>query len=363
MKKLQIFKTMFVANFKEFIRDSSALFWMLAFPIIFTFIFGIVFSGGGEPSYSLGITGPQNAELVKHIEKGLAQIPTFNVTTGNREEELEALREGQRSLVIAIPESDMSKIQQGESLNVKIYYDAAQSNTNRALISAVNQVFAEIERQITNKPKVFEITSESVQTRQLTDFDYLLPGILAMALMQLGLFGVFQFMNLREQKVIRGLAVTPLPRSVIFQSEVLLRLITALVQTVLIVFVGWIVFGVEIVGNPLLVFGLVILGAMTFVSLGYMLASFANSLESGRNIIQLVQFPMMFLSGIFFPIDFMPDYIRPVVKAIPLTYLGDALRQTMVGAAPNHSLLLDVAVLGGWMIVSSVLAIRYWRWE
>jgi ABC-2 type transport system permease protein len=80
-------------------------------------------------------------------------------------------------------------------------------------------------------------------------------------------------------------------------------------------------------------------------------------------IIQLIQFPMLFLSGIFSPIDFMPDFMRPRVTAMPLTYLGDALRQIMVDAAPIYSLTTDMAVLVGWLAVCMVLTSRFFRWE
>lgn len=361
--RLRIFKTMFLANAKEFYRDSGALFWTLAFPILFTFIFGIVFSGGGDPSYGIGIATNSDNPMTKAVVEGISSVPIFKVETGTKEDEMKALEQGHRTLVVVMPTVDPDHFQAGKKLDIKIYYNGTEQNTSRALIPAIQQVFAEAERKVTGRPEIFNVELEPVQTRELTSFDYLLPGILAMALMQLGLFGVFDFMNLRDKEVIRGLAVTPLPRSTIFQSEVLLRLLIALVQTILIVLVGQIVFNVQIIGNPLLVVGLVIFGALTFVSLGYMLASFSKSFETGRNIIQLVQFPMMFLSGIFFPVEFMPDYIRPVVKAIPLTYLGDALRQVMVGAPPDHPITSNVAVLGGWLAVSSILAVKFWKWE
>jgi len=362
-RNLKIFKETFIANAKEFLRDRGALFWMLAFPIIFTVIFGIVFSGGGEISFTVGVVKGNDSPATNQIVESLKQIKTFQLEVGSKEEEMKALEEGNRSLVLILPELSFSELGRGKESRVELYYDATRQNTNQTLISAVKQVFAEMERGISESPKLFAVESRPVQSEQLTNFDYILPGILAMSLMQLGLFGVFQFLNLREKGVLRGLAVTPLPRSAFFESEVLLRLLTAMVQTLLIVVIGKLLFDVRLVGSPLVIAGLVMIGAMTFISMGYMVASFAKTLESGRNIIQLIQFPMMFLSGIFFPIDFMPTYIKPVVKAIPLTYLGDALRQTMVGAPPSHSMGVNLAVLAGWLVVSSVLAIRFWRWE
>ena len=109
--------------------------------------------------------------------------------------------------------------------------------------------------------------------------------------------------------------------------------------------------------------GLVLLGALTFISIGYLAVSRARTTEGAMPIIQLIQFPMLFLSGIFFPIDFMPDFIRPVIQAMPLTYLGDAFRQVMVQATPLHPLWLDATVLAGWLVVSMALSIRFFRWE
>ncbi len=157
--------------------------------------------------------------------------------------------------------------------------------------------------------------------------DYILPGILGMALMQLGLFGALQFLNLREKKIIRGLKTTPLSRSTILSSEILLRLVAGFLQALIIILLGVFIFGLNLEGNLLIIFFLILIGSLTFVSIGYMLICFVQSMEGGNGLAQIVQLPMMFLSGIFFPIDMMPDFLQPVARIIPLTYLADALRQ------------------------------------
>ncbi|AZR72268.1 hypothetical protein BBF96_01950 [Anoxybacter fermentans] len=360
---MRIFKEMFIASFKDLVRDRSALFWFFAFPIIFTFIFGIVFSNEGEMTFKIGIVTKSNNPMVQKMVEGISSIPTFNVNTGSQEEELAALKKGQRNIVLVMPDIDYNDIFTGKGFDVLLYYDASKKTTNQILISAIGQVFTGIESKITGRSKLFNLKPQPIQAKKLTDFDYVLPGILAMGLMQLGLFGSLKFLSLREQKIIRGLGVTPLPRSVILGSEFCLRLLMSLVQTFLIIFIGQSVFGVTIVSNLFKLTGIIILGALTFISLGYMLISFTKTIESGRGIIQVVQFPMMFLSGIFFPISFMPDYIKPIVKAIPLTYLGDALRQVMVGVSGVYSLKTDLLVLFSWLVVTVVLAIKFWKWE
>ena len=102
---------------------------------------------------------------------------------------------------------------------------------------------------------------------------------------------------------------------------------------------------------------------MTFLAIGYVIASYARTEDTANALTSIVQFPLMFLSGIFFPIEFMPDWLRPVAAVMPLTYLGDALRQTMVGGAPMVPLPVDVLVLTGWLLVCLAVSARYFRWE
>ena len=107
----------------------------------------------------------------------------------------------------------------------------------------------------------------------------------------------------------------------------------------------------------------VILGALAFTSIGYVIASFARTEEAANGITSVVQFPLMFLSGIFFPLEIMPDWLRSIATLMPLTYLGDALRQVMVGGAPFVPLGVDVLILGAWLAVCLVISGRFFRWQ
>jgi ABC-2 type transport system permease protein len=170
--------------------------------------------------------------------------------------------------------------------------------------------------------------------------------------------------SLRERKILKRLGATPLPRRTLVLSQVILRLIIAFVQTVIILTVGRLVFDVQ-VGNQIVLMAIfIVLGGLSFVAMGYLVASFARTEAAGQAIVQVIQFPMMFLSGIFWPIEFAPDWLRPVVHVMPLTYLGDALRQVMVeGSTKMFPLPLDALILIGWLLVSLSVAFRFFRWE
>lgn len=194
-------------------------------------------------------------------------------------------------------------------------------------------------------------------------FDYILPGILAILLMQLGIFGALQFLRLREKKIIRGLSVVPLSRGSLLSSQILLRLLVGFIQTGIIIFLGVFVFGTTLEASLIQIFLMVFLGFLTFVSFGYMLICFVNSMEGGSGLAQIVQLPLVFLSGIFYPVDMMPGYMQPVVRLIPLTCLVDSLRNLMVGIPGNYSLTVNIVVLLSWLLFTFIITIKFWRWE
>ena len=357
------FWQLFLADLKSLVRNRMALFWFLAFPVIFILIFGAVFSGGQQASYSIGLSLGSGDPLAEGLRQSFGRIKAFTVHTGRLDDELAALKKGHRAVVIEIPAGAAASAAAGAKVTVPVYYDKSREQTGVMLFSIVNQVLAEAERRMAGRPSLLEAQLKPFQTTPLNYVDFLLPGILGMALMQLGFFGAFQMVSLREQKVLKALGATPLPRSYVLGAEVLVRLLLSLVQLGLTISIGVAVFSLHITGNWLAVLGIVILGALTFSSLGYLLTCRARTVDSAQGLVQLVQFPMMFLSGIFFPIGIMPGFLRPVVAAMPLTYLGDALRQVMVGMPAEYPLALCVLVLVGWLLVSLVLATLLWRWE
>jgi ABC-2 type transport system permease protein len=223
-------------------------------------------------------------------------------------------------------------------------------------------VVGAINQELSGTPPALAVQPQTLQTQSLTSAAYFVPSILAMALMQLGVFAAIPLVAQREKQILKRLGATPLARSTLVGSNVFMRLLIALVQTVIIVGIGALLFGVSVL-QPLAVAVLVVLGAVTFVSIGYVIASYARTEDTANTLASVVQFPLMFLSGIFFPIAFMPQWLQPVAALLPLTYLGDALRQTMVGGAAYAPLYVDVLVLAGWLIVSFLISARYFRWQ
>jgi ABC-2 type transport system permease protein len=403
------------AGFREFVRDRTALFFTLVFPLMFIFLFGLFF---GQPddigTYAVGIVledpddqaamgfycmfemvdqdgenqpaldaddlnlcRPWLEQQMAQGRAGMADIPAqdeipqlpLEFSRGSRTDEMELLREAERKAVVIFPAGFGEQVAQrmdndGPLADVEIHYDASQTNTAQIVNQILASLLDEYDRQLAGTPRLIQPTYVSITAESLGLMDYFVPGVLAMSLMQLGIFGALTMVSLRERKILKRLGATPLRRPTLVSSQVVLRLIIALVQTVIILSVGRLAFDVQISNQYALMLVFIVLGALTFIAIGYLVASFARTEASGSAIVQVIQFPMMFLSGIFWPMELAPDWLRPVIYAMPLTYLGDALRQSMLsGSSRLFPLWVDAAVLGGWFLVSLGIAFRYFRWE
>ncbi len=357
------FYKLLVAAFKQFFRDRTALFFTFAFPLLFMLIFGLVFSNDENMDYDIGLVNSSGSTTASSISQTLHQVPIFSISEGGLDEKLAELKNGDLRAVIVIPQDIESAIAGGTAADITVYYDPSQTTSVQIILPVLRETVNVINQQITQQPVLLTLSEESIQARNLRAIDYLVPGILAMSILFLGLFGGLPLVEWREKQVLKRFGATPLRRSTLIASQVAYRLVLAVLQTVIIIVIAYFVFDVQVIGSWLLLFALVFLGTLTMISIGYLAISRARTTEGAMPIIQLIQFPMLFLSGVFFQIEFLPDFMRPIVNAMPLTYLGDAFRQIMVEATPLYSLTTDIAVLAGWLVVSMGLAIRLFRWE
>jgi ABC-2 type transport system permease protein len=359
---MKAFFKLLASDIKQFTRDRTALFFAFAFPIFFMLIFGFVFQNS-TTSFSIGLSDQDNTPVSQSIVDALKQVSIFKINVGSYAAELADLKSGNIKALVDIPSGLSSSVTTGQPSSIKVYYDPADTTETPVIISVLQQAVSGINQQITQQPVLLSLTQESIQTHQLNYIDFLVPGILAMSILFLGLFGALTMVARREKMVLKRFGATPIKSSLVVISQVGYRLLVALAQTTIILVIAKFVFKVNMVGNWFALAGFVILGTFTLISIGYFVVARARTVEAAQPIIQLVQFPMLFLSGIFWPIDIMPAFMRPIINAMPLTYLGDALRQIMVGATPFHPIWLDAAVLGAWLVVCMILAVKLFKWE
>jgi len=338
---MQALRSLSVANLRSFVRDRAALFWTLAFPILFVVLFGTIFSGGGNPNYKLGWVDQDGTPAAAEVRAAFTRSGLVTLQDGPLANEQDVSGSGQ----------------------LVLYTDPTRTTTSGTLTQIASAVATGINLSLSGRAPVLTVQSQALQTEQLSNVSYFVPSILAMALMQLGVFAAVPLVQQREKLILKRLSATPLPRWTLVVSNIVVRLIIAAVQTALILAIGVGLLGVQLTGDWLRIVAVVGLGAVTFVSIGYVIASFARTEESANGMTSIVQFPLMFLSGIFFPLEIMPNWLRTIATFMPLTYLGDALRQVMVGGTPFVPLGVDVAILGGWLVVCLGISARFFRWQ
>jgi ABC-2 type transport system permease protein len=357
-----------VANLKSLTRDRAALFWTFFFPIMFVLLFGVLFSGSGDSKVSVGWVDQDGTAASAGIRDAFGRVELLTFQSGSLEDEKAAMQRGDVSAVIVIPKGTQDvlvgfKAGQRGSIAIELYTDPSKTQTTQVVQGTVAQILNGMNLQLAGGSQVITVNPLTLTSTNISTVTYLVPSILAMALMQLGIFAAVPLVQQREKGILKRMGATPLPRWKLVASNILLRLIVAAVDTVLILGVGIAVFHIQIVGNLAAAAGFVFLGAGAFLAIGFMLASFLKTEEQATGVVQVVQMPLMFLSGIFFPFDFMPDFLRSVARLLPLTYLGDGLRQTMVNGTQVAPLALDAAVLAGWLIVCLAISARSFRWE
>jgi len=355
-----------LANVRSFVRDRAALFWTLAFPLIFIFLFGFIFQGGGGAGLDVAWADEDGSAASAQLRAAFAAAPDVRLTDQVRASAIAAMKAGDADTVIIIPAGYGSSLAAagagtGSPAQIEVYTDPSRQQLQGSVYQVVGSVLGVV--NLGGRAPMVVLNAQTVQTENLNFISYFVPSILAMSVMQVGIFAAVPLVADREKGILKRLSATPLRRWQLVGSNTLMRLLIALVQTVIIVGVGISFFGVEITGSLLLALAFVALGAVSFLALGYVLASFTRTEEAANGVTQVVQFPMMFLSGVFFPLEAMPQFLQSIARLIPLTYLADALRQVMVGGTPFAPLWVCAAVLLGWLVVCFGIAARKFQWQ
>jgi ABC-2 type transport system permease protein len=352
-----------VANIKSFTRDRAALFWTLAFPLIFVVLFGSIFSGGNNDR-TIGFADLDASPASAQLAAAFRAISGVKLVDGTEADLTARMKKGDVSSVIVVPQGyGQTVAAKTSTANVTVYTDPSQSAADGATRQLVGYVLSAVNQAATGLPPAVQPAFQAIQTSDLTFISYLVPSILGMSLMQLGIFSAIPLVADRQKLILKRLQATPLRRWQLVGSNVLMRLLIAAFQTVIIVGVGSAFYKVQIAGSWPLIGALILLGSLAFIALGYVIASFAKTEESANGMTSVVQFPLMFLSGTFFPIDAMPDALKTVARALPLTYLGDGLRQVMVDGTPFAPLWVCFAFLGVWLVVCFGIAARFFKWQ
>ncbi len=194
--------------------------------------------------------------------------------------------------------------------------------------------------------------------------DFLLPGVLAMSIMQMGVFSVaFVFVDLKKRGILRRLRVTPINPNDFILAQVVTRLLVLLLQIVVLVAAGVLFFHLNFTGNFLDMFIVGILGAVVFLGMGFAIAGVSKSEDQVAPLANVLTLPMLLLSGVFFSRANLPGFVHAITDYFPLTYLADALRGIAIDGARLPQIWPQMTGLAVWAVLSCALAIKLFRWE
>ena len=375
---MNAFSELYLANLREFSRDRTALFFTVAFPVLFILMFGLVFSRGSRLEANVGLVLEDQGAVAQQLATALESLPRgqpgqqpaenpyaeLSFERGDRTALQGKLRRGDLHALVIVPIDTTAAVLNGQPGAVVLEVEQSQQSIAAFLQGVVGSIVERTDRLLTKRQPVLDLEIKPALGVSLRPIDYLIPGMLAMSMMNLGLFATAQpLIALRTQGVLKRLGATPLPRSTLLAAYVALRLTIAVLQAALIVSIGVLLFDVAMLGSWLAFAGWVLLGTLTFISVGFFVAATARTEESGTALTNLISFPMLFLSGVFFPVTALPDFLRPVVRALPLTYVADALRQTMLSAPPINAQWVNLGLQVVWLVAMTGLAIRFFKWE
>jgi ABC-2 type transport system permease protein len=368
---VRAFFQLYRTNWREFWRDRSALFWTLAFPIFFMLLFGAVFDPRNAVlTFTVGLVnqgGPASAPLVESIR----QTDCFKLTEGDWDSEWAALERGDRNILVVVRPADSPAVETAalttavSQTAVDIYYDPVDQNTANLAVSIINKLVSTTNETLSGAPPAITVSNQQASGTYVSYAAYMLPGIIAIALMQVGLTATTgPMIHLRERGVLRRMRATPLSTVTLLGSQIVFRLTISLVQAAILLAIGMYVFDIQIaLHNWPGILALVLLGTSTFIILGYGLSVLVRTEEAIQGAVLLPTFLFMFISGCLMPMEVTPKSIQPLIDAVPLTYLGDALRALILETRSYYSLTRSILVLAVWSVVCLALVLKYFRWE
>lgn len=347
---------------KIFLRDRQSIFFSLFFPIIFMTVFGFINNGEQDP-INIGVVNESDSVVASDFVEALIDSPIFNVTVAMEERLREELEAGDQTMVLVLPAS-FSPASSGDSTELRLLVDAAQVQQLGLIMPVLNQALLDIEREFRDIEAMFTLAVEDVQARSQSYLDFLLPGLMAFTLMQLSIAGSgFNIVEYRRKGILKRLFVTPIKPSDFITAIVLARMAIVLIQlTVLIAFAVFIL-DVSIIGNFAAFYLIVILGTIIFLNLGFCLGSLAKTQQAVMAVGNIVIFPQIFLSGVFYPIESMPELIQPLAKILPLSFVATGMRDIANEGASLLAITPSLIGIAVWFVIGFVLATRLFVWK
>lgn len=355
-------------NTVRFFRDKLSIFFGIGFPLIFLFVFGAISSGGGDVSFRVALINQSDTTFAKDFTKQSKEGEILQVD--DEVTTLDAAKEkmlrSELDAAIILPEGfgSVKGDEKHPSGQARVIYTQNNESSARALESILTTQFKEINQQFVQTKEPFTVAGEQLNEKSLSAFDYTFAGLLGFAIIGMGIFGPINvFPELKKMGILRRLSTTPLRVWQYFVSIMIGQAATGLVSLSVMFVVALTVFKLEVVGNWFELIAFTVLSIVMILGIGLALGGWAKNERQAAPLSNIVVFPMMFLSGTFFPRFIMPEWLQAVSDYLPLTPVIDGIRLI----ATEGKSLLEIGpqlwLIVAWMFVIYLIAFKVFRWE
>ncbi len=331
-----------LVRYREFVREPEAIFWVFIFPILLAAGLGIAFRN--RPADVLKI-----AAVTPELARSLRQEKLLDVQELPERAAADALRNGKVALLV----------EPGAGATVVYRYDDTNPEARSARMLADRAI-----QRAAGRADPLASSDQFLREPGSRYIDFLIPGLLGMNLMGSAIWGLgFAIVDARRKKLIKRLVATPMPRHYYLLSFVLSRLSLLVVEVAVVLGFGHWVFGVPVRGSLADLVLLCVLGSLSFSALGLLIASRAQTIEAASGLMNCIMMPMWIVSGVFFSSQRFPNVVQPLIKALPLTAVIDALRANLLQGAGLMQLGPQMAVLSAWLVACFLVALKLFRWR
>lgn len=335
----------------SFLREKEAVFWVFVFPMVLAAVLMFAFQQRALPASTIGhVAGSVDSALLETLGSDEAVIELREIETDELARK-QLVEGGIDGLLLPPAEgSDVPRLSRDDARNEGLVAELR-------MMRMLGVVGGEGDEQD-------GLVTETVSDTGTRYIDFLFPGLLGMNLMGTGMWGIgFAVADIRRRKFLKRLMVTPMRKSSFFLGFINSRLVFLVLElTVLVGFAVWLL-GVPFRGDVLSFAVVTLLGAATFAGLGILVASRARTIEGVSGLMNLVMMPMWLTSGVFFSYEKFPEWLHPVLQALPLTAANDALRAVMLEGQSLLQVGPELAVMAAWMVITFVVGLVIFRWE
>jgi ABC-2 type transport system permease protein len=334
MSNSKQFSKLFGASIKMMFREKQVWFWNIFFPVILMVIFMVIFGGAGKGdgsfSAKIAVVEQQANATSDMLESQLRQVPVFEWKSEqpvSMEQADTWIKDKDVDAVIVLPES-----QDAKSIKLIVNKENETNVTSQAVAGILDKFVQQSNWAVAGVQPTFQVETTAVSngSEELGAVDFLLTGMIALSIAQGGLFGLVSLVDMRRKGLLRRLQMTPVKMSLYGIASMMVRFVLAAIQITLLTVIGVFGFGANLnIEIFTLIIGLVV-GALAFNGIGYLISSFSKSMEAYMGVANIASFLMMFLSGVFFATNGLPEWLQPVTQVLPLTYFVNVMRDGMV---------------------------------